>query len=415
MIVQSCLLDLAAAAGDYSYINTGHSLTDIPADIPNNTTLLQLRNNHLFVIRPGELSHLTELNRIDLSQNNFHEFPYLCDVNETIKQVVLNGNVQLVNVSNHTHLVCLGKLNYLDISWTGVSSIPDLSAIGSTLTRLDIRSVGLSTIEAGDFSGLEVINTLQLQGNTFTSMPDFSEIGSTLKYVNLQSNEISAVNPDVFYAMERLEYLVLANNQLQEFPDFGEAAQTLKQVFVKNNPLTTIQTSALTSIVNLKTIGFGGTALTEIPDITPLGGSLETLSIQHTTLASLPLFANMTALRSLTISDNLNLSDIEADFFHGMNSLRYLDLSNTAITLLPDLTQIADTLEELHLQQLPLTSLPYHQMAHLPALKVWKMSLFSEIYAAISFVHKAWDIYSNYLLSTIVIDQLVQELCDAVC
>ena len=54
-----------------------------------------------------------------------------------------------------------------------VSDAADVTATHlSTITALDLRAAGISSLESGDFSGLSALTNLNLYGNQLSSLPD---------------------------------------------------------------------------------------------------------------------------------------------------------------------------------------------------------------------------------------------------
>ena len=277
-------------------------LTHIPtSNITANTTELHLNNNSITAIALGDLSSITQLIILYLEDNEFTEFPYLCDVGDSLLELSMRGNRQLDSMPS-TPLQCLHKITRLDLSKTGLREMPDLSPIGQSLENVYLQSLYLSTIDPNKLVNLSVLRLLDLSLNEFTTIPDLSVIGASLQVLKLRKNKISVIAVNTWQDLSVMKVVHLESNSLTSFPDFGEASDTISDVYIDYNPITQINTQLLFNMINLRKIGFEGENLPSLPDLSGMRGNLEVLRIESTRLTTLPSLHNMTQLLSLTIT-----------------------------------------------------------------------------------------------------------------
>ena len=89
----------------------------------------------------------------------------------------------------------------------------------AALTELDVAGAEITSLNAGDFSGLTALENLELQGNKLSSLPAnvFSGLTS-LTELQLQANQLSSLPAGVFSGLTSLATLRLWNNQLSSLP-----------------------------------------------------------------------------------------------------------------------------------------------------------------------------------------------------
>ena len=199
----------------------------------------------------------------------------------------------------------------------GVTSVNDVAAVHlSSITYLSLRDKSITSLKAGDFSGMSSLETLILDNNSMTRLPaDVFDGLSTLKKLWLQSNGLTSLPAEVFDGLSALERLQLASNSLASLPE---------EVF--------------NGLSNLATIDLSNNSLTNLPEDLFDGLSvLETLFLRNNSLASLPedIFDGLSSLITLELSSN-SLASLPGDIFDGVSSLTTLRLSSNALTSLPE-------------------------------------------------------------------------------
>ena len=104
---------------------------------------------------------------------------------------------------------------------SGIDSCDDLrNAHFAQITELDLSSMGISSLKAGDFAWLSSLRSLRLDRNSLASLPEGVFAGlSELRSLQLHYNELSDLPADAFSGLSSLEELFLSENNLTELPD----------------------------------------------------------------------------------------------------------------------------------------------------------------------------------------------------
>ena len=198
----------------------------------------------------------------------------------------------------------------------GISANNVSAAQVRSITYLGLRNKSITSLKAGDFSGMAALETLILDNNSITNLPEdvFDEL-STLKELWLQSNSLTRLPVGVFDGLSALEKLQLASNSLSSLPeDVFEGLSKLATIGLSNNSLTSLPATV-----------FDGLA------------ALKTLNLRNNSLANLPeeVFDGLANLTLLDLSSN-SLANLPGDIFEGLSNLTTLRLSSNALTSLPD-------------------------------------------------------------------------------
>ena len=196
----------------------------------------------------------------------------------------------------------------------GVNSAAEVTeAHLAAITQLHVNNKSLTSLKAGDFSGLIALTELNLSNNQLSSLPAgiFNQL-TNLTTLNLQQNNLTSLPSDIFDQLTSLTFLSLLFNDFSSLPS---------GIF-----------DQLTSLTELKVSG----NYTSLPsDIFDKTTSLTRLSLRDSKLTSLPvdIFANLTSLQNLTLHNN-QLTSLPLGIFDELTSLTSLSLSNNQITAL---------------------------------------------------------------------------------
>ncbi len=132
---------------------------------------------------------------------------------------------------------------------------------------LDLNNKGITSLKAGDFSGLFYLEILRLKGNNLRTLPvgvfsrlfsldtlDLSENQlsrlpseglfaslASLRRLSLYKNQLRSLSPGVFLGLSSLNLLILGKNQLQSLPgNLFSSSPFLKDIFIDNNQLSSL-------------------------------------------------------------------------------------------------------------------------------------------------------------------------------
>ncbi|MDE2664724.1 MAG: leucine-rich repeat protein [Acidobacteriota bacterium] len=183
------------------------------------------------------------------------------------------------------------------------------------VTSLIVSQSSISSLKAGDFSGLTQLINLKLDNNSLTSLPVGIFNGlSNLQELDLRSNSLSAVPAGIFSSLSALQFLSLTNNRLSTLPaGIFSGLSNLIRVGLSSNSLTSLPASIFSGLSNLQTLYLGSNSLTSLP-------------------AS--IFSGLGNLERLHFSGN-PLTSIPVTVFNGLDSLENLQMGAISLTSLP--------------------------------------------------------------------------------
>ena len=267
------------------------------------------------------------------------------------------------------------------------------------ITRLSLSGQSLTSLQAGDFSGLSKLTSLHLIDSALTSLPEgiFSNL-SRLETLNLFRNRLTSLPDGIFSDLSNLLSLILSNNGLRSidltalFGGIGNLSP-LRELFLDSNPLTSLPDDSFSDLPYLQTLHLSHSDLIALPDgifsnlskLTSLylvGNDLISLpdgifsnlpqlafiDLDSNALTSLPdSIGNLSRLTDLYLDDN-NLTSLPDGIFSNLSNLHRLGLSGNALISLPDSIGNLSRLTELYLDNNNLTSLPDGIFSNLTAL-----------------------------------------------
>ena len=176
----------------------------------------------------------------------------------------------------------------------------------AAISELQLGNRGMSTLQAGDFSGLRGLTLLDLGKNGLSELPAGVFTGLMhLKLLVLNRNNLTALPAGVFDGLTELTYLRLDNNSLTALPEGVFAGLTaLATLHINNNNLAELPAGAFADLTEL-----------------------EYLSLDNNNLTALPaeLFAGLTALQILFLNNN-DLTALPAGIFSDLSALTLLFL-----------------------------------------------------------------------------------------
>uniref|UniRef100_A0A7N9AUM4 LRRCT domain-containing protein n=1 Tax=Mastacembelus armatus TaxID=205130 RepID=A0A7N9AUM4_9TELE len=218
----------------------GHSITDIPKQLPLYMYTLRLNDTNMNVINENSLANQHLLLRFSLSYSHLHTIhPRAFQVVPQLKSVKLSSN--------------------------DLSTIP--AQVFSPLTDLEqlhLDGNQLETIAPDMLEGLIVLLDLNLSHNKLTSLE--SDLPSdlfcclpNLQKLSLRSNDLHYLHPQLFARLTTLATLLLNDNKLQSLPEnIFQGHGGLLIIELKNNHLKTLPGNIFWSTTALKTLTLSG-------------------------------------------------------------------------------------------------------------------------------------------------------------
>ena len=228
------------------------------------------------------------------------------------------------------------------------------------VTTLNLSSQQITSIEAGDFSGLAHLNELNLGRNPLDSIADeaFKDL-INLKSLILRNSGLDAV-PAAIRGLPSLQELDLCCNAIEELRDDAfQGLAELRKLYLHYNRLSTLPGGVL---LDLKRLEYLILRRNEITDIRKeaLQGPMEfgRLDLSENPFGRLreDVFANVPGIRQLFLSAT-DLQSVPPRLFEGKRILD-LDLSDNRIEDVSELVFPGDTVSRLDLANNALHGIP---------------------------------------------------------
>lgn len=143
------------------------------------------------------------------------------DVNIVLNQTMVDSFVQLNagsrDISDITGIEILTNLEYLDLGYNQITTLPDNIGNLSNLNHLDLSSNQLTTLPES-IGNLSNLNHLMLANNKLTKLPDNLGNLSALSSLFVFENQLTAL-PESIGNLSNLIELNVSSNQLTSFPN----------------------------------------------------------------------------------------------------------------------------------------------------------------------------------------------------
>ncbi|XP_077979274.1 uncharacterized protein LOC144434642 [Glandiceps talaboti] len=213
-------------------------LTEIPSDIPFDTTNLYLGWNRLTYIRNDSFSALTNLVRLVLGANQIEELDVLSFAGlHNLEYLNLESN--RLSTLQSSVFYNLTKLQHLHINHNKLSCLNDDLFDGLlNLDYLYLYSNQIHYLSEGIFRGLGKLRYLRLYTNSITSLPENIFEGLAELYdLRLHSNTIRTLSEGTFNGLSKLRTLYLYGNHITTLP--GSIFNGLNNIYILrmyNNP-----------------------------------------------------------------------------------------------------------------------------------------------------------------------------------
>ena len=205
----------------------------------------------------------------------------------------------------------------------GVNSAADVTAAHlAAITSLNLRGYAITSLKAGDFSGLTALTTLRLLGNTISDI-SFLEGLTNLTFLDLARNSISDIS--VLKHLTKLTTLDLGNNTISDISVL-EGLTNLTSLGLAKNSISDI--SVLEHLTELTTLDLGNNTISDISVLEHLT-ELKTLKLSHTSISDISILEHLAELTWLEL-DNNAISDISV--LKNLTKLTMLRLSDTSIS-----------------------------------------------------------------------------------
>ena len=141
VVIAIVITSAPAHISSTTWISSGMDLSEVPDNIPSNTTILDLTHNNITVLKADSFSNLTDLRELRLSHNNIRD----------VQNGSFNGlgNLEILSLSSN----CLTQLK------------PETFSGLTSLRRLLLDDNLLSSIDPTLFEGLRRPLEISVEGN----------------------------------------------------------------------------------------------------------------------------------------------------------------------------------------------------------------------------------------------------------
>ncbi|XP_054681145.1 toll-like receptor 3 isoform X3 [Grus americana] len=363
-------------------------LTQIPSDLPNNITGLDISHNQLRQLGPANLTKYSQLVYLNAGYNSISKLqPELCQSVPLLQILKLEHN-ELYKLPDKVFASCT-NLTELNLGYNRIDSKNDPFKTLENLSYLDLSHNFLKSANLGLQQQLKNLRELRLDNNQIAELKkeDFSFLSNTsLNSLDLSSNPLEEFHVGCLHAIGNLFGLTLNNVELGENRT-KKLCTELSNTAIQNLSLSHVKLSYIGKSTfqglqgtNLTVLNLSQNSLSVIEDDSfQWLSSLQYLNLKHNNIhVSSRLFYGLSSLKHLNlinsltgkiedfsfhwlyrleylIMDNNNFPGITAHMFTGLNNLKYLSLCNCNINLQRITNKTFSSLANSSLQLLNLT------------------------------------------------------------
>ncbi|KAG8233708.1 hypothetical protein J437_LFUL014312 [Ladona fulva] len=382
---------------DLSYNNVSNIERGYMASLAMSLTHLHLRYNRLSNATREAFGSLPHLQWLDVGYNGLRTLEYDAFRGTRHLQVLYLDHNDLSDLPSEVFRT-LASLRVVDLSHNRLRSLPDGLFQDATIERLDLSHNLLMRVPIAAFGSGQSPRTMRefdLSWNGISSLHGPDSV-SRLKCTDLAQLQIvnrytctfceNPVKPSdktgcgwVFALPQSLIWLDISHNRLPRLEDSAFAQlPRLESLFIGDNPSMDPRSRTFEGLQdNLLELSLEGLALSSTPDL-PLP-SLRYLDLSRNAITIMPAesTANLTSLRRLNVAEN-RLRALPATYhLHNLRSLLVPDNPLPAVTDV-SLTG-AERLEELDLRRLPLNSFEVGSLGKMKTLHTLRISPYREI------------------------------------
>ncbi|XP_063985255.1 leucine-rich repeat-containing protein 15 [Diachasmimorpha longicaudata] len=272
-----------------------------------------------------------------------------CDFPHTLR--CTGDRTALEIIGEHLRSSREGIISLLDVTVTGISTLPSRFLEGVALHGLVISTGELRRVNENAFTALvRPLQALGLPNNLLEAVPTAALTHlQGLERLDLSRNKLKTLEAQSFKGQSSLTYLDLCDNLLSQLsPQAFVPLKILRSLKMRGNRLSVSALSALRGLKHLEELDLSRNLL-----IGPLGPNL---------LPSMP------RLRVLTLSEN-ELGTVKQGALGGLRNLTYLSLSHNQIDVLEDHAfRHLSTLTRLDLASNQIVAVSSASLAHLDNL-----------------------------------------------
>ncbi|KAG2423524.1 hypothetical protein HXX76_015272 [Chlamydomonas incerta] len=232
------------------------------------------------------------------------------------------------------------QLTSLTLTRLGLATLPEQLQHLTALTRLVAQDCSLSLMPRGIAAGLSRLQHLDLSLNGLTSLPADFTCMTALQHLDLQRNKLAALPADLG-RLSRLSCLLLCNNQLRQLPPSLSCLVAVQHLAASYNWLGGMSTSLplLCGLPRLRRLELACVSdvrcrLVPPQELRLLAAHLTHLDLAANNLVPAEVLGTLTSLRTLVLSD-CGLLAVPPWVRRLAPCLAHLDLSTNSLSELP--------------------------------------------------------------------------------
>jgi internalin A len=300
---------------------------------------------------PEELGQLTQLQQLDVSDNQLSALPEALDQLTQLR--LLNVSINQLGALPES-LGQLTQLQQLDVGGNRLSALPESLGQLTQLQQLDVSHNQITTLPE-TLGQLTQLRQLQVLGNRLSALPEALGHLTQLQSLDVWGNEISAL-PEALGQLTQLQQLDVSGNQIGALPEVLGRLTQLHRLDVWGNRLTALP-ETLGQLTRLQQLDVSGNQLSALPDALGQLTQLRQLDISGNQLSALPeSLDRLTQLQQLNASNN-QLSAL-AESLGQLTQLQELDISGNRLNALPEALGQLTQLQRLDISNNQLSVLP---------------------------------------------------------
>ena len=240
-----------AANGELVHLKSLSQLTDLHVEngslsedelsaIGQLTGLKRLTLSNCGISSIASLSHMNQLQYLDLSQNTIRNLSVIGDMQE-LEELYLNNNV----VTDLTSLSSLTKLRMLDVSYNSLKSVDPIRSI-TALTYLNFAHNEVSDIRM--LTSLVALIELNASYNALTDVTAISSC-TALEVLNISNNTVADISG--LNTLIKINNLDFSYNQVKKLPVFDKSCPL---VYIDGSYNQIEDLKSLSSLKNLNVV-----------------------------------------------------------------------------------------------------------------------------------------------------------------
>ncbi len=154
----------------------------------------------------------------------------------------------------------------------------------SSLTELNIKEIGVTSLENQAFDDLTSLITLTIKDNILGILPDSIFSTTSLESITLTNLQLREVSSNTLQGLNKLKSVTLKSNKMTSLGNalFTESSSTLKKIDISQNDLQEISTNTFQDLQYLTELSLSQNRLTHLQrNVFNDLESLETLNLEE--------------------------------------------------------------------------------------------------------------------------------------